>query len=216
MRAPRGARRRARRKSLSATVSRSSSRRPSAMRPTTPARRGAAPRPPRRRPAAGPGRGRGFRSVAPGSEPPPAKASLGTISPAPTSSRSARRGPAKCAASWRSMASTGTRSGVSRWSISVASSAASDSLSSRTARSSGWRRRRSTAAGRAGDQAGLRPAEQLVAAAGDEVGAGGERLGHGRLGQPGDGGDQPVPRSATTCSRARGRGRPARRSRSRR
>ena len=51
----------------------------------------------------------------------------------------------------------------------------------RSARWSGCRRRRSIRSARPTTTAGLRPAEQLVAAEADEVGAGGERVPRGRL-----------------------------------
>ena len=56
-----------------------------------------------------------------------------------------------------------------------ASSAASCSLSRRIARASGWRRQRSTASRAPGEDAGLRPAEQLVAGAADDLRAGRDR-----------------------------------------
>ena len=61
------------------------------------------------------------------------------------------------------------------------SSAASVSLSERSARWSGWRRSRLDEVGAAGDDPGLRAAEQLVAGEADEVRARGERRGRRRL-----------------------------------
>ena len=61
------------------------------------------------------------------------------------------------------------------------SSAASVSLSARSARWSGWRRRRSTSVGAPDDDPGLRAAEELVAREADEVGSRGEARGGGRL-----------------------------------
>ena len=61
------------------------------------------------------------------------------------------------------------------------SSAASVSLSERRARWSGWRRSCLDEVGPAGDDPGLRAAEQLVAREADEVGARRERRGRGRL-----------------------------------
>ena len=72
------------------------------------------------------------------------------------------------------------RSG-SRASASVPSSAASVSLSARSARCSGCRRRRLDELRAPDDDAGLRAAEQLVAREADEVGAGGEARRGGRL-----------------------------------
>ena len=54
---------------------------------------------------------------------------------------------------------------------SVASSAASESLSMRSARASGCRRQAAIASAPPGQDAGLRPAEQLVAGEADEVAA---------------------------------------------
>ncbi len=92
--------------------------------------------------------------------------------------RALAHGRAVCCASVRR---TGIRSGASSWSRSVPSSAASESLSIRSARWSGCRRSRSTSVGAAQHDPGLRPAEQLVAGEADEVGAGLERLARRRL-----------------------------------
>ena len=89
---------------------------------------------------------------------------------------------------------------------SVPSSAASVSLSARSARCSGWRRRRSTSSARPTTMPACGPAEQLVAGEADEVGAGGDARRGGRL----------VPeRRAASPSRGRRRaaGRPRARSR---
>ena len=83
-----------------------------------------------------------------------------------------------------SIASTGISrraSSGSRYSISVASSAASDSLSIRSARASGMRARGRHRRNRAQQQPGLRAAEQLVARAAHERRAGGERASQRRL-----------------------------------
>ena len=83
---------------------------------------------------------------------------------------------------------------------SVASSAARVSLSTRSARASGWRRSRCTSSARAEHEAGLRAAEQLVAAGGDEVGAL-RRAPWRRPARPGSSGcgaSSPLPMSTTT------------------
>ena len=84
------------------------------------------------------------------------------------------------------MRSVGTSSSArSRYSASVAASAASVSLSGRSARISGCLRARLDRRLRADDDAGLRAAEQLVAGERHEVGAGRDGLGDRRLvGQP--------------------------------
>ena len=82
----------------------------------------------------------------------------------------------------------------------VASSAARVSLSTRRARASGCRRSRSHQVGVAEQQPGLRAAEQLVAAGGDQRGAGaqGAWRASGSSGSSGSGASSPEPMSATT------------------
>ena len=97
-------------------------------------------------------------------------------------------------------------------SASVPSSAASVSLSARSARCSGWRRSRSTRSPRPTMIARLRPAEQLVAGEGHEVGARAEALRRRRLVA-----DRHEGARAEIVDRAeaRGRGRPRRARRAR-
>ena len=89
---------------------------------------------------------------------------------------------------------------------SVASSAASVSLSTRSARASGWRRMRSTAVGRAEHEAGLRAAEQLVAAAGHDRRAARRSAvaTSGSSGSSGCGASSPLPTSTSTGTRQPG------------
>ena len=84
--------------------------------------------------------------------------------------------------------------------VRVASSAARVSLSTRSARASGWRARRVTSLGLAEQQAGLRAAEQLVAAGSDQLGAGAQPgVGVGLVGENRvAGASRPEPMSPTT------------------
>src|SRR5579862_9127155 len=88
-----------------------------------------------------------LRSSASGSAPPPTRPTVSSTSPpVAAASRSARA--RIVAASWARVRNTGIRSGASRWRRSVPSSAASESLSIRSARWSGWRRNFSTRSAR--------------------------------------------------------------------
>ena len=138
-----------------------------------------------RRPAAAGAYGSGRLTAAlgratPGAPPPPTAASLSTTvastrpPAAPWPAASARtRSATGSAARNRATGTTGPRS--------VASSAASVSLSTRSARASGCRRSRSHDVGPAEQQPRLRAAEQLVAAGGHQVRAGPQRRGRVRL-----------------------------------
>ena len=147
-------------------------RRPPAARPAGAARR-APPRPRRRSSAARRAAARRRRR--------------GRPSPRPRRRSLPRAGSARAriaSAGSASMRSTGTsrraRSG-SRYSASVPSSAASVSLSARSARCSGMAAEPLDEIGAADDDPALRAAEQLVAGEADEVGAGNERVAHLRL-----------------------------------
>ena len=100
---------------------------------------------------------------------------LGRGGPASSARRAARS--AAAARPGRRAGSAGRGRGPRR----VASRAARVSLSTRSARASGLSAQRLDRLGAAEHQAGLRTAEQLVAAAGDQVGAGAQRAGHVRL-----------------------------------
>ena len=152
---------------------------PSAGRPRTgPARRarGRDRRPGAARSAASTGRATpALASSTPGAPPPPTWAAQSTATP-PTFSASAAARTRRSSTSASSIARTGG-SGPR----SVASSAASVSLSTRSARASGWRRRRCDEVGVAEHQPGLRAAEQLVARRGDEIRPGPQLAGRVRL-----------------------------------
>ena len=83
---------------------------------------------------------------------------------------------------------------------SVASSAASVSLSTRNARASGARRQRCTSSRGAGEDPGLRTAEQLVAAGGHQARAAPQRCrdSPARRAASGSGCSRPLPTSTTT------------------
>ena len=169
-----------------------------AERPARPRRRG---RDPQRRP--------GPRARASGSAPPPGRDSARCDPGRPRRSRPAISRPR--AARARPRRRSASRSGGHRRrgrdrgrGAGVASSAASCSLSIRRARASGWRRQRSIASLPAGQDPGLRPAEQLVGREADDRRAG-ARVGRRRQARRRSRSSAPEPRSSISGQpRARG------------
>ena len=127
----------------------------------------------------------------PGSEPPPIcdtpsttchGCAAGTSRAIAAAIRSAWRGDVRPGSrqTIRSVGTSRMACASSKNSPSVASSAASVSLPTRTIRASGFLRTASTSAGLAEDDAALRGPDQLVGAGGDQVGPGAERAGQRR------------------------------------